>query len=293
MTRRPRAVLFDLDDTLVEEEPARDAALIATARSAGRADLDPAELSTTVRRVARELWWAHPLHDFAYGIGVASWEALWARFEGDGAELATLRAWAPEYRLEAWHGALAELGVDDRALAGTLAERFPVERRRIHRRYADAEPVLRALREDGRFRLGLLTNGLSCLQREKLRGAGLGRWFDAVVARYSAMINGFDVWAMTKLDVLDKMETIKICVAYDCDGERYDTVPGNVRLLQRCTPIYEEMPGWQTPTTEVTRFEDLPQAAKDYVNRLVELTGVPLGILSVGPRRRSTLRVGM
>jgi adenylosuccinate synthase len=129
-------------------------------------------------------------------------------------------------------------------------------------------------------------------------GATTGRprrcgWFDAVLARYSAMINGFDVWAMTKLDVLDKIETIKICVAYECDGERYDSVPGNIRVLQKCTPVYEEMPGWLTPTSEVTTYEDLPQKAKDYVERLVELTGVKLGILSVGPQRKSTLRVGM
>jgi len=92
---------------------------------------------------------------------------------------------------------------------------------------------------------------------------------------------------------MDKIETIKICVAYECDGTRYETVPHNIRILQRCTPVYEEMPGWQTPTTEVTRFDDLPQAAKDYVNRLCELTGVKLGILSVGAQRKSTLRVGI
>ncbi len=129
-------------------------------------------------------------------------------------------------------------------------------------------------------------------------GATTGRprrcgWFDAVLARYTAMINGFDVWAMTKLDVLDKVETIKICVAYECDGERYDSVPGNIRILEKCTPVYEEMPGWLTPTSEVTKYEDLPRAAKNYVERLVELTGVKLGILSVGPQRKSTLRVGM
>ncbi len=127
-------------------------------------------------------------------------------------------------------------------------------------------------------------------------GATTGRprrcgWFDAVLARYSAMVNGFDVWAMTKLDVLDKLETIKICVAYECDGERYDTMPGNIRTLQRCTPVYEEMPGWQTPTCDCASFEDLPQAAKNYVKRLVELTGVKLGILSVGAQRKSTLRI--
>lgn len=129
-------------------------------------------------------------------------------------------------------------------------------------------------------------------------GATTGRarrcgWFDAVLARYAAMINGFDVWAMTKLDVLDKLETIKICVAYECDGKRYDTVPANIRVLEQCTPVYEEMPGWQTPTSDVTEFDALPQAARDYVNYLVALTGVQLGVLSVGAQRKSTLRIGM
>ncbi|MBN1675402.1 MAG: adenylosuccinate synthase [Kiritimatiellae bacterium] len=128
-------------------------------------------------------------------------------------------------------------------------------------------------------------------------GATTGRprrcgWFDAVVARYSAMINGVDFWAITKLDVLDKLETIRVCVAYECDGRRVECVPSNIRMLDRCTPVYEDIPGWQTPTRDVTRFEDLPARAKAYVERLCELTGAPLGILSVGPRRDSTLRVG-
>ena len=182
MTRTPRALLFDLDDTLVEEEPARDAALLATAARTGRPDVDPAALATAVRSVARALWWAHPLHEFAHGIGVASWEALWARFEGQSPELAELRAWAPTFRRETWHRALRSLGIGDPGLAADLAERFPEERRAIHRAYPDVPAGLRALREDGRFRLGVLTNGLSCLQREKLRGAGLEPWFGAVVA---------------------------------------------------------------------------------------------------------------
>jgi putative hydrolase of the HAD superfamily len=107
---------------------------------------------------------------------------LWARFEGDAPDLAALRAWAPTYRSAVWNGALAEFDVNDRALGDYLAERFPVERRAIHRPYPDVGPTLRALRDDGRFRLGLLTNGLSCLQREKLRRAELDPWFDAVVA---------------------------------------------------------------------------------------------------------------
>lgn len=129
-------------------------------------------------------------------------------------------------------------------------------------------------------------------------GATTGRprrcgWFDAVVARYAAMVNGIDLWAMTKLDVLDTLETIKVCVAYECDGQRYDSVPANVDILKRCTPVYEEIEGWQTSTETVTKLEDLPEKAKAYVDRLCELTGVSLGILSVGPRRASTLRVAL
>ncbi|HPF98869.1 MAG TPA: adenylosuccinate synthase [Kiritimatiellia bacterium] len=127
-------------------------------------------------------------------------------------------------------------------------------------------------------------------------GATTGRprrcgWFDAVVARYSVMINGIDFWAVTKLDVLDPMDVIRICVAYECDGKRYDTVPASVRILEKCRPVYEDFKGWKCSTKDITRFEDLPAQAKAYVARLAEITGVPVGILSVGPRRDSTLRL--
>ena len=129
-------------------------------------------------------------------------------------------------------------------------------------------------------------------------GATTGRprrcgWFDAVVVRYSAMINGVDYWAMTKLDVMDKLETLKICVAYECDGKKYETVPADIKVLAKCVPVYEEMKGWQCSTKEISRMEDLPAEAKAYVDRLCELTGVELGILSIGPNRDSTLRVAV
>ncbi|MBT3193350.1 MAG: adenylosuccinate synthase [Verrucomicrobia bacterium] len=129
-------------------------------------------------------------------------------------------------------------------------------------------------------------------------GATTGRprrcgWFDAVVGRYSAMVNGVDFWAMTKLDVLDGFETLKICVAYECDGKRYDNMPASTRVLEKCTPIYEEMPGWMSRTDNVTAYDDLPEKAKAYVQRLCELTNTKLGILSVGPKRASTLRIAL
>ncbi len=127
-------------------------------------------------------------------------------------------------------------------------------------------------------------------------GATTGRprrcgWFDAVVARYSVMLNGIDLWAVTKLDVLDPLETIRICTGYECEGRIVDTVPANIRQLEKCRPVYEDFPGWKTSTKDVTRFEDLPPRAQQYIRRIEGLTGVPVGILSVGPRRASTLRL--
>lgn len=129
-------------------------------------------------------------------------------------------------------------------------------------------------------------------------GATTGRprrcgWFDAVVARYACMINAIDYWAMTKLDVLDEEPVIKICVAYECNGQRLESVPSDIHVLAECKPIYEEMPGWLTSTSEITRYEDLPPQAKAYVERLIELIGAKLGILSVGPARETTLRIAL
>ncbi len=129
-------------------------------------------------------------------------------------------------------------------------------------------------------------------------GATTGRprrcgWFDAVVARYAAAINGFDYWAITKLDVLDDHEKIKVCVAYECDGKRYETVPADPDVLEKCVPVYEELDGWCEDTSELTDYAKLPENAKKYVDYLCEITEVKLGILSVGPKRSATLRVGI
>jgi adenylosuccinate synthase len=127
-------------------------------------------------------------------------------------------------------------------------------------------------------------------------GATTGRprrcgWFDAVVARYSVMINGVDLWAVTKMDVLDSLETIRLCIAYECDGRLFETVPANIRALEKCKPVYEDFKGWKASTKDVSRFEDLPPQARAYIRRLEELTGVPVWILSVGPRRENTIKL--
>ncbi len=118
-------------------------------------------------------------------------------------------------------------------------------------------------------------------------------WYDAVVARYAQQVNGVDYWALTKLDVMDVFPKIKICVAYELDGKRIDYVPSSSAELARVKPIYEEMDGWMCEASNVTRMEDLPPKAKAYVDRLVELSGGKLGILSIGPARESTLRIAL
>lgn len=118
-------------------------------------------------------------------------------------------------------------------------------------------------------------------------------WYDAVIARYAQQVNGVDYWALTKLDVMDVFPKIKICVAYELDGKRIDYIPSSTSELARVKPIYEEMDGWMCETSNITRMEDLPPKAKAYVDRLVELSGGKLGILSIGPARESTLRIAL
>lgn len=174
------ALLFDLDETLVVEEPAAEEAFRAAARAAAdRCDIDPETLAEGVRIRARELWYAAPTHDYCMQIGISSWEGLWCRFEGRSPEVRALRAWSPEYRREAWRLALADQGVDDAVLAEELGERFAAERRARHEVFADVEASLSRI--DGSHRLGLITNGAACLQREKLAASGLADCFEVVV----------------------------------------------------------------------------------------------------------------
>ena len=118
-------------------------------------------------------------------------------------------------------------------------------------------------------------------------------WYDAVIARYAQQVNGIDYWALTKLDVMDTLAKIKICVAYELDGKRIDCIPSSSADLARVKPVYEEMDGWLCETSNITKIEDLPPKAKAYVDRLMELSGAKLGILSIGPARESTLRIAL
>ncbi len=113
-------------------------------------------------------------------------------------------------------------------------------------------------------------------------------WFDAVAARYSTRINGYTSLILNKLDMLDGVDPILVCAAYELDGEIVHDFPGNAATLERCTPIYEEHRGWDTPTAGVTRLADLPAQAIAYVTRLQELVGVPIDMISTGPHRHQT-----
>ena len=117
-------------------------------------------------------------------------------------------------------------------------------------------------------------------------------WFDAVVARYAVEVNGLTDLALTKLDVLGAVDTIKICTGYEADGKVYDYVPEQQTAFHHAKPVYEEMPSWQCDISGVRSFEELPQEAKDYVERIEELCGAPITIVTVGPERNQTIMRG-
>ncbi len=114
-------------------------------------------------------------------------------------------------------------------------------------------------------------------------------WFDGPIATYSARVNGLTDIALTKLDVLSSFKTIKICVAYDCDGVRYTTVPEHEGTFASAVPVFEEMPGWECDITGCRSFDDLPQAARDYVARIEEIAGARVSFVAVGPDREQTI----
>ena len=114
-------------------------------------------------------------------------------------------------------------------------------------------------------------------------------WYDAVAVRYGVRINGLDALALTKLDVLDGVETLEICTSYKCGGRTLNEFPSEVSQLSACTPVYESMPGWKTPTRGVRRYEDLPEAARRYIARLEEVSGVRAAIVSTGSERDDTI----
>lgn len=125
-------------------------------------------------------------------------------------------------------------------------------------------------------------------------GATTGRprrcgWMDVNVVRHAAMINGLTDLVITKLDILSGLASIKLCVAYDIDGQRYDYIPSNVEMLARATPIYEEMAGWSEDISGIKTYEELPENAKRYLQRIEKLTKTRISMISVGPERHCNI----
>jgi len=131
-------------------------------------------------------------------------------------------------------------------------------------------------------------------QRGKEFGATTGRprrcgWFDAIIGRHAVLVNGIDAIAVTKLDVLDMMPQLKICIGYKYKGKTYKAFPADIEALWKVNPVYETWPGWLSDTTQVKRFSHLPKNARKYLNRLAQLLGAKIAIVSVGSERNQTI----
>ena len=125
-------------------------------------------------------------------------------------------------------------------------------------------------------------------------GATTGRprrcgWFDATILRRARLVNGLTSLAITRLDILDTVDRLKLCTGYRMEGKTVEEFPMDPGLLERCSPIYEELAGWCTPTTGARRIEELPEAARRYVRRISDLAGAPVSLISVGADRDATI----
>lgn len=125
-------------------------------------------------------------------------------------------------------------------------------------------------------------------------GATTGRprrcgWLDLVALRYTAMVNGFTELALTKMDVLSELDEIKVCTRYRVDGKETDRFPSEVHLLERAEPLYETLPGWKEDIVGVRHYEDLPSRAQDYLQFISGRTGIPIDMISTGPKREQTI----
>jgi len=114
-------------------------------------------------------------------------------------------------------------------------------------------------------------------------------WFDAVAVRYTARLSGVDNLAVMLLDVLAELPEINICTAYEIDGRRVTDFPSHVDDLRKAVPVYETLPGWQQEISDVRNLDDLPPAARGYLDRISELIGRPVSVVSVGPERTQTM----
>lgn len=114
-------------------------------------------------------------------------------------------------------------------------------------------------------------------------------WLDACVVQYAGYVSGIDYMAITRLDILDGLRTLKMCVGYNYEGKKLEEFPASLKVLGAVEPIYEEMPGWNEPTSHIRKYEELPANARRYIERLSAVSGINIGIVSVGPGRDQTI----
>jgi putative hydrolase of the HAD superfamily len=175
-----KALIFDLDDTRIVEEPVAVDAFMEVCRQAEQqCEIEASKLCSTVRETARSLWHQSPARQYCIEIGISSWEGLWAQFDGDDPNLRMLRKWAPYYRLKSWETALIKCGVSDVNLTTHLADAFRKNRRKHIILYDDALNCLDKLSK--LFPLALCTNGAPDLQREKINTTGIWKYFKEII----------------------------------------------------------------------------------------------------------------
>jgi adenylosuccinate synthase len=127
-------------------------------------------------------------------------------------------------------------------------------------------------------------------------GATTGRprrcgWLDLVAMKYSKMLNGIDYLALTKLDVLTGIDTIKVCVGYEYQGKILETFPPEIKILENCTPVYREFAGWKEDLSKVKVYEELPENAKRYLDFIKDFLGIKYALISVGTDRTETINI--
>lgn len=173
-------ILLDLDDTILQDDPATDSALLATAQMAEkRRSIDPARLVSELKNESRAIWQKNPLLDWCNDIGTGQLEGLRAKFLGDHPNWQTMRNWGPGFRRSSWINALANMGIDDLQLADDLNARFEMMRNVTNPWCDGAEAALAWLAE--RYQLGMITNGIPDVQRIKIDQTGIANYFDDII----------------------------------------------------------------------------------------------------------------
>jgi putative hydrolase of the HAD superfamily len=252
-----RAILFDLDNTLILEDESTYRALGDAAAAAG-AGVDAVALATAAGHAADTLWRAAPEYAVADAFGIWWGEALWGDFAGPVPPMPALRAFTPGFRRGVWRAALAALGVSDDELAADLAERFRVARREAETIDPQAEPLLQAL--SSRYRLALVTNGAGDVQREKLSRTPFARYFAEVVVSAEEGVGKPDPElfriAARRLD-REPRESVVVgdSLARDVAGAK----AAGMRAVWIDRRLSEEREG-PSPDARVERLSDLPAA---------------------------------